>query len=242
MLDKGTPLKFEYLFYAHNNPGALRPLLERGAEPGVEDDKGATALLRACGLEEFDEYGFWRDSHDRPFGNVDSVVALLEGGARPDAPGSTNFRPIQIAADNKREHDVLALLEHGATPTRMGMEAVSPLYRIVCSTDMSYDIVRAFVDCGCDVNEENSHGVSILSKALKHKAKTAVDVLVATGADCAHQSVRRRVENQHAPRVLLAESRLLSELYEAFKGARARGGGPRGGRPQDRAPKRRPRP
>lgn len=216
MFDKGTPVESKYLFCALESPDVVRLLLQRGADPNVQDTDGCTPLLRACGLEEFDEFGFWHTEGSGLLAARNSVGVLLEHGADPDERGATIFRPIQVALDTNRMWEVYWLVRGGATPTRLETERVSPLYRCICA-DMfpPRRVVQAFVDGGCDVNEENYRGVSILSKAIKHGFWELVQVLVRQGADCEHDSVVRRTKDDAYARRNLMEFALVRELWAA---------------------------
>lgn len=79
----------------------MRFLIERGADPNAEDNKGVTPLQLAVGL-----------------GYLEGVKLLLKAGAHPDTPDSTGETPLMLAVHERNLPMVRALLEGGADPER----------------------------------------------------------------------------------------------------------------------------
>ncbi|KAL4813010.1 ankyrin repeat-containing domain protein [Aspergillus spinulosporus] len=124
--------------------GAIKYLLEHGADPNARNRQGKTPLCHAVTL-----------GHLGGYGQLEIARILLEDGADPNIPAYCGWRPLSMAA-----HDiqlVKLLLEHGARPSPdHPMELFSAL------GSLNLAVLDAFLDAGIDVN------TTVLSDAQPH--------------------------------------------------------------------------
>ncbi|RDW57863.1 uncharacterized protein DSM5745_11381 [Aspergillus mulundensis] len=126
------------------HPGAIKYLLEHGADPNARDKQGKTPLCIAVSY-----------SHSSGYGQLDIARTLLEGGADPNIPAHCGWTALSMAA-----HDaelVKLLLAHGARPSdNHPMELFSAL------GSLNEKVLSTFLDLGIDCN------TTVLSDAQPH--------------------------------------------------------------------------
>lgn len=91
------------LYYAvslHSSLKIIRILLEHGADPNVQDDKGETLLLETLSIYSMDKIY-----------KSDRVRLLLEFGADPDMPSKSKITPLQLASRGPHPAVVRLLLQ-----------------------------------------------------------------------------------------------------------------------------------
>ncbi|KAL4772881.1 ankyrin repeat-containing domain protein [Aspergillus nidulans var. acristatus] len=124
--------------------GAIKYLLEHGADPNARNKQGKTPLCHAVTL-----------GHLGGYGQQEIARILLEGGADPNIPAYCGWRPLSMAAHDTQL--VKLLLEHGARPSPdHPMELFSAL------GSLNPAVLDAFLDAGIDVN------TTVLSNAQPH--------------------------------------------------------------------------
>ena len=146
--------------------GAVRALIDQGADVNAPEGDGATVL-------------HWAVRWD----NSAAVGLLLEAGARADAANAYGVTPLSLACINRNAATVARLLAAGADPnaaTSMGETAL-----MTCARTGAPDAVRALIDAGADnVNaRESSRGQTALMWAVAQGHPDVVRVLVEHGAD-----------------------------------------------------------
>ncbi|KAL6232821.1 hypothetical protein BDW75DRAFT_216707 [Aspergillus navahoensis] len=124
--------------------GAIKYLLEHGADPNARNAQGKTPLCHAVAL-----------GHLGGYGQLEITRILLEGGADPNISAYCGWRPLSMAAHDNRL--VRLLLEHGARPSPdHPMELFSAL------GSLNPAALDTFLDIGIDVN------ATVLSDAQPH--------------------------------------------------------------------------
>ncbi|CBF75998.1 hypothetical protein AN3513.2 [Aspergillus nidulans FGSC A4] len=124
--------------------GAIKYLLEHGADPNARNKQGKTPLCLAVTLGDLGGYG-----------QLEIARILLEGGADPNIPAYCGWRPLSMAAHDTQL--VKLLLEHGARPSpNHPMELFSAL------DFLNPAVLDAFLDTGIDVN------ATVLSNTQPH--------------------------------------------------------------------------
>ncbi|WVZ91129.1 hypothetical protein U9M48_037341 [Paspalum notatum var. saurae] len=141
---------------------SLRYLIDRGADPGMPDSKGATPLH--CAAEE---------------GHCEAVRLLLSKGVDVD-PVFRHGTPVHLAILNDHDQIVKILLEHGADPNNVS-NTFSPLVLACCG--YSLKCMKLLVEAGADVNFICPTGESILMVAVNGGSTDIVKFLLETGAD-----------------------------------------------------------
>ncbi len=92
-------------------PGLVRHLLSLGADVRARNRRGAEPLHAAI-------TGGPSSTHWDPARQTSTMVALLEGGADPNAPASGGVTPLHRAVRNRCSNAVRVLLDNGADPLR----------------------------------------------------------------------------------------------------------------------------
>jgi len=160
---------------ASGDAEAVRRLLDLGFAVDTPDDKGATALLRACGA-----------------GHRDVAAVALDAGADPALAASTGATPLVAAVTARRENLVALLLERGvAVDQRLPGETTATMI----AAAMGYpEIVEALVDAGADINARDGSGHTPLHAAAQYcfessdslRSRRLLDVLISRKADINH--------------------------------------------------------
>ncbi|KAL7792234.1 hypothetical protein V8C43DRAFT_305707 [Trichoderma afarasin] len=142
--------------------GAMKLLIDHGAEINQQDLHRQTPLFRAC-------YG----------GKKDAVKWLLENGADAECANSHETSPLKIAVQNDREGIVKLLLENGADVK--SLKNGSPLLSkaIIHSHD---GIVKLLLEHGADANSIFDNK-PILYIAIIRNHEGIVKLLLEHGAD-----------------------------------------------------------
>jgi ankyrin repeat protein len=150
-----TPLMYAALY---GDASLVRTLLDRGADPNVADDGGATALMWAVP-------------------DLDKSKLLIDRGADVSARSSDGRTPLMIAAGVPSAEPVARLLiERGAKVTARGPSLfgdVSPLILAAYNGDEA--MFRLLMEKGADVE---SDGVGALAFALRAQCQACVDMLL----------------------------------------------------------------
>jgi hypothetical protein len=102
---------------AYDEP-LVRALVERGADVGATNRRGAQPLHYAADGTTDDERGH-QEQHD-------TVVALIELGADPHATDKNGATPLHRAARTRRASAVAALLDKGADPAPRNKNGSTP--------------------------------------------------------------------------------------------------------------------
>lgn len=124
--------------------GAMKLLIDRGAEIDQRDIFNRTPLFRAC-------HG----------GNKDAVKLLLENGASVECIDSTfAMSPLEVAVKYEREGIVKLLLENGADASTLLVEAINNNHE---------GIVKLLLKYGADAN--SIFNETMLYRAIKHRYK-----------------------------------------------------------------------
>ena len=150
-----TPLMYAALY---GRPALVRSLLERGADPNLADDTGATALMWALP-------------------DLEKASLLIDRGADISARSADGRTPLMIAAGLPGAEPVVRLLiEKGAkvrdrAPSLFG--DVSPLILAAYNGDEA--TFRLLVEKGADVE---SDGVGALAFSLRSGCQACVELLL----------------------------------------------------------------
>ena len=122
-----TPLMYAALY---GDAGSVRRLLGNGANPNIQNDAGATALLWAVDDEE-------------------RTRLLLEGGADPNARSGEGRTALIIAAGRFGSSAVVKLLlDHGADPSAISSQGQSAASAAALAGDE--EVLRILVARGAD--------------------------------------------------------------------------------------------
>ncbi|MGH8192653.1 MAG: ankyrin repeat domain-containing protein [Rhodanobacteraceae bacterium] len=142
------PLRDDDLPSAAADPDAVARLLELGLPVDGRDERGATALLRACGA-----------------GSLQSVQRLLAAGADPALTVDTGASPLS-AATSARHPDILrALVASGVAVDHPHADDVTAL---MIAAALGYPAVAAVLrELGARVDAADAHGHTALHAAAR---------------------------------------------------------------------------
>ena len=149
----------------HADWGAVRALLEQGADVTAPQGDGTTALHWAA---------YWDDG--------DSADLLIRAGARVNAVNDLGVTPLWAASENGSAAMVRRLLEAGANPNAALPSGETPL--MTAARTGKADVVKQLLAKGADEDAtERGRGQTALMWAVAQHHAGVVDVLVANGAD-----------------------------------------------------------
>jgi ankyrin repeat protein len=152
-----TPLMYAAL---HGDVDSVRQLLQAGADPNLQNDAGATALMWATD-------------------NLEIVTELVEHGADVNAKSGDSRTPLLIAAGRFGAGPVVkTLLDHGANPSAHSPglgDTMTPLAEAAYVGDES--ILRTLLARGADLK---AAGPNPLGLAIFSQCSGCVDLLIAS--------------------------------------------------------------
>ena len=120
------------------NAGAVRVLLDAGANPDSVDPNGATALFLAAQLNR-----------------VPEMRMLLQAGADKDMANSSGITPLMIATHKRNVEAVRTLLAAGADEQRVGGEGRTALAIAIENNMHTCNCANCEVECGHGVQSEH---------------------------------------------------------------------------------------
>jgi cytohesin len=186
---------------SNGNPGVARVLIEHGADVGVRDNNGVTALLSACrsllirytleastpGTEDLRRKvpgADWvreREMLHQVKGDFSAVaVMLVNGGADPNL-ATPGFTPLGAAATVGDYALAEALLAHGAKISDAS-KGVTPLHAAMAEGHA--DVAQLLIDKGADVNARNMSRLTPLHfVGVFMRDPRVAELLIQKGAD-----------------------------------------------------------
>jgi len=145
--------------------GALRVLLEQGADVNAPEADGTTALHWAA---------YWDDG--------DSADLLIRAGAQVNAANDLGATPLWAACENGSAAMVQRLLQAGADPNAALLSGETPL--MTAARAGNANVVRQLLAKGADTKaNEHAHGQTALMWAVAQHHADVVEVLLAHGAE-----------------------------------------------------------
>jgi ankyrin repeat protein len=161
----------------------VNELLARGAHVDAVDDDGWTPLL-------------WAAAH----GNEETILALLDAGANPEAVTRRERQgPLTLAAKWNRAEVVRTLLRRRLRPD--GRDNIGWSALMWASLLGRTDAAAALLDGGADVNQVDSDGNTPLILAARRGRLDTVKLLLARGA----RAGARNVDGETARSLALAD-------------------------------------
>ena len=138
----------------------VRALLEAGADPNIEDERGTMPLyLAELGSELF--------------------IVLLEGGADPNIKYESGATPLHLAVFEGDVNVVRALLEAGADPNVQDQGGAVPLHLAALGSK----VFKVLLGTGANPNIAYADGATLLYRAVSEEALDAVNALLLAKAD-----------------------------------------------------------
>jgi ankyrin repeat protein len=133
---------------AAGDADAVSKLLTLGFDVNTRDERGASALLRACGA-----------------GHIDTAQRLIEAGADIELAAESGATPLSAAISARREAVVNLLLERGAKPNRRLPNDATAL--MVAAALGFPEIVEALLTHGANANLADASGHTALHAAAR---------------------------------------------------------------------------
>jgi ankyrin repeat protein len=143
------------------HPGAVKLLLESGADINARNNDGETPLMVASLL-----------------GHVDIVKLLLAKGADVDAMHKRGMTALMRASFEGHVEVVRVLVDHGAD---VNVEGMIPALSLACEMGRT-KVVKLLLEKGADVNAKDHWGNTALVLASKKGHGQIVELLKAHGA------------------------------------------------------------
>ena len=170
MIDGKAVHPFFVAVSADNND-AVRALTEHGADPGIPDSNGRTALMIAAIDEEIDP------------GILETLLGFGADIDASDKDGLTALMWAVSAVDRFPDLLMPALIRTGALRAEGWQEwfMFDAFYRLARHQAQT-DRVRYLVDKGADVNKTDKRGMNALMYALANGDDESADILTEAGA------------------------------------------------------------
>ena len=148
--------------------GAVRFLLNQGADVNLKDDYGFTALHLAAVISMYE-----------------AVICLVENGADVNAVNLRDVTPLMMACDDDSNMDVVRyLMRRGADVHLKDFDGFTALlYAITSDSDFALDILRFLIQNGADFNTRNREEATPLMLASWNGYLDKVKFLTEQGAD-----------------------------------------------------------
>ena len=144
--------------------GAVRALIQKGANVNATEGDGTTAL-------------HWAAHRD----DLATVDLLIRSGARVNAANDLGATPLWAACLNGNPAIVRRLLQAGANPNAALLLGETPL--MVAARSGNADVVEQLTAKGATVNTRAARGQTALMWAVSQRHPDVVKVLLAHGAD-----------------------------------------------------------
>ncbi len=150
------------LAISQRHPEAVRLLTRFKADPNAGDNFGNSLIFDALP-------------------DPDTLNALVEGGANPNAPDSAGVSPLERALRAGSQAAAEMLLAHGADPKAVGQYGWTPLHS---AADLGNTAAAALLlQKGADVNAIMNDGNTPLHLAVRNNHKEIVSLLLTNKAD-----------------------------------------------------------
>ena len=148
--------------------GAVRFLLNQGADVNLKDDYGFTALHLAAESSMYE-----------------AVICLVKNGADVNAVNFRDVTPLMMACDDDSNMDIVRyLMRRGADLHLFDADGFTALsYAIFSDSDFTLDILSFLIQNGADVNTINREELTPLMLASLNGYLDKVKFLIKQGAD-----------------------------------------------------------
>lgn len=141
----------------YNDVEGARRLLDKGANPNIQNDDGTTPLLYALRLNANSEIV-------EP--NYEMVELLLKYDADPNIQNDDGKTPLLYILHRNANYELVELLlEYGADPNIQDDFGTTPLHRV--AINRKFEIAKLLLEHGADPDIPNVVGFSSLDIAFK---------------------------------------------------------------------------
>ncbi|HHT0594871.1 TPA: ankyrin repeat domain-containing protein [Legionella anisa] len=151
-------------------PEMVTALLQRNANPNIQDNEGKTALHHAV-----------------ISGRRDLVVALLpkKRGANPNIADNNGMAPLHHAVQLKQHNIVNSLLKRHALPDMPDKQGLTPLHHAINSGDIKLVnvIINALIKKGLSLDAPDKNGITPLAYAVQKGSLEMIETLLKNGAN-----------------------------------------------------------
>lgn len=181
----------------NHHTAVVELLLENGADPNEQDAYGMSPLYSLLKNhligDNGGQRGPFRTMHmNRGYGSDEMIAAaeleilntlraLLVGGARSDKELDAGFLPIHFAASISDTRILELFLETGANPNSTNSAGITPLHIAACKGETAPIIVLA--KAGADLNQPDENGDTPLHYSAMTGRVAATEALINLGAD-----------------------------------------------------------
>ena len=159
------------LFYAanHSDEELVSELLDAGADPNIQDDRGLTPLHVAL-MAQNHSHGIEHEEH----GHQEEIgILLIKRGAKIDILGNNGENALILACAGGYLNLVKKMFEKGASPNTSDSSGVTPLSAtlmasaIIEDTSRHEQIAKLLVESGANLMVKDLNGQSILEMAVR---------------------------------------------------------------------------
>ena len=150
------------------------------------------------------------------WGNSFAIKELIEAGADVNGQDNNGTTPLMEAAEWGRDHVVHELIRVGASVTAKNNKQQTALHKAISSSwGNRFSVVKALIEAGADVNEQDEDGTTPLMEAAEWGRDHVMHGLIRGGASVTAKNKKQQTALQKARNIWGNRFSVVKALNEA---------------------------